>query len=60
MTKEKLNLDLEGKDGNAFALMGHFSKEAKRADWNQDEIDKVMKECQSGDYDHLLETLMSV
>lgn len=53
-----VNLTLVGLDGNAFNLMGAFSKQAKRELWKKEEIDLVLKECMSGDYDHLLITLM--
>jgi hypothetical protein len=58
--KEKLNLNLEGKDGNAFALLGYFQKEARKANWSQEEIKKVIDKATSGDYDNLLQTLLSV
>jgi len=53
-----INLDLCELDGNAFSLMGAFRKQARREGWDAKEIDAVMTECQSGDYDHLLQTLM--
>lgn len=55
----KLNLDLEGQDGNAFSLLGYFRQEARKAGWEVDEISKTFKEATSGDYDHLLQTLMN-
>jgi len=57
---KKLNLDIENIDGNAFMLMGFFSKEARRAKWSDKQIKKVLDDCQSGDYDHLVQVLMSV
>jgi len=57
--KTKVKLTLVGLDGNAFSLMGAFSKAARRQGWAKDEIEKVLDECQSGDYDHLLQTLMA-
>jgi len=54
-----VELDLTSVDGNAFMLMGAFSRAARNAGWSKDEIDEVMKECQSGDYDHLVQTLMT-
>jgi hypothetical protein len=51
-------MNLVGLDGNAFALMGAFSKEAKRQGWKSGEIKAVIDECKRGDYDHLLFTLM--
>lgn len=55
---KKINLDLVGLDGNAFSLMGAFQRQARREGWTQDEIDAVLTEAKSGDYDHLLFTLM--
>lgn len=60
MPKEKLNLKLVGQDGNAFSLLGLFRREAKKAGWTENEIEKTTEEAKSGDYDHLLQTLMSV
>jgi len=51
-------MNLVGLDGNAFALMGAFSREAKRQGWKPEDIKAVIDECKSGDYDHLLFTLM--
>lgn len=56
--EKKVNLTLEGLDGNAFSLMGAFTRQAKKELWKKEEIDLVLKECMSGDYDHLLITLM--
>lgn len=55
---DKVKMQLDGLDGNAFALMGAFSRNARRQGWTSDEIDTVLTECRSGDYDHLLCTLM--
>lgn len=58
-TTKKIKLELAGLDGNAFALMGAFSRQARKEGWTKDEIEKVMTECRSGDYDNLLRTLMA-
>ena len=55
---KRVCMNLVGLDGNAFALMGAFSKEAKRQGWEPEEIKAVIDECKCGDYDHLLFTLM--
>ena len=55
---KKIKLDLVGLDGNAFALMGAFQKQARREGWTQDEIKVVLDKCTSGDYNNLLCTLM--
>lgn len=57
---KKVNLDLVGLDGNAFMLMGAFSRQAKKEGWTKEEIAEVINECKSGNYDHLLQTLLTV
>ncbi len=59
MTTKKVNLELVGLDGNAFSLMGAFRKQARKEKWTPEEIKGVLDECQSGDYNHLLQTLMA-
>ena len=59
MTTKKIDLELEGLDGNAFSLMGAFRRQAKKEGWTPEEIKEVLDECQTGDYDHLLQTLMA-
>jgi hypothetical protein len=56
----KLKLDLQSVDSNAYMLLGYFRKTAKRAGWTQDEIEKITEEAMSDDYDHLIQTLLSV
>ena len=59
MSKNKtVELDLVGLDGNAFALMGAFQHAARQQGWTHKEIYTVLAECQRGDYDHMLQTLM--
>ena len=52
-----VNLDLVGTDGNAFAIMAVFQRQARREGWTPDEIKAVLKEAKSGDYNHLLATI---
>lgn len=62
MTKivnKTVKLTLVGLNGNTFNLMGAFRKAARRQGWTENEINKVLDECKSGDYDHLLVTLMN-
>lgn len=54
-----VKLQLVGLDGNAHSLMGAFRRRAQREGWSKEEIDAVLKECRSGDYDHLLQTLIT-
>lgn len=53
-----LNLNFQGVDGNAFAVLAHFKKEAKKAGWTDQQIKEVVDEAMSGDYDHLLQTII--
>lgn len=52
-----VDLQLLRCDGNAFALMGAFQRQALKEGWNRQDIQKVLNECISGDYDHLVATL---
>ena len=56
---KKVRLSLVGLDGNVFALMGAFSRQACREHWTDEEIRKVLDECQTGDYSHAVQTLMA-
>ena len=56
--RRKVNLNLVGLDGNAFSLLGAFQSRAEREGWTADEINVVVDEATSRNYDHLLRTLM--
>lgn len=64
MTDEKIKtpntpkVKLVGTDGNAYALMGRCTRAARKANWPKETIDEVMEEAITGDYNHLLATLM--
>jgi len=52
----KPKLQLAGQDGNAFLILGkakRVAKENKMENWKE-----IQTEAMSGDYDHLLQTLM--
>ena len=53
-----INLELVGLDGNAWALMGAFQRAARQQGRTPQEIKAVLDDCTSGDYNHLLETLV--
>jgi len=57
MVDKKVKLQLAGLDGNAFALLGAFRKQAKKENWTKEEINKVIKEASSGDYNNLVNVL---
>ena len=52
--RETPTVELAGSDGNAFAVMGNVRKAMRKADWTKEEMDEVMSDMMSGDYDHLL------
>jgi hypothetical protein len=57
---KKVDLNLVGLDGNAFALMGAFKRQAQRERWPKEDVDAVLDKCTSGDYNNLLCALMEV
>ncbi len=59
IVSQKVRLNLQELNGNAFCLMGAFQKAARNQGIRQAQVDAVIKECQSGDYDHLLQTLIA-
>lgn len=58
ITKKKVKLELVGLDGNAFGLMGAFSRQAKSEGWTREEINAVLDDAKNGDYDNLLRVLI--
>ena len=45
---------LVGVNGNAFAIMGHFRYHARKAGWSEQEIETVLEEAKSSDYNYLV------
>ena len=58
VVNKTVQLRLAGLNGNAYSLMGAFQRQARKEGWSKEEIDKVLAECKSGDYGHLLYTLI--
>lgn len=56
---KKPELCLSGTDGNVFMSLGLAAKAAKRAGMDPEEWNKIKSEAMSGDYDHVLKTLMT-
>ncbi len=56
--KNHIIMPLVGEDGNAFAILARFARAARQAGWTDEEIAEVRKEATSGDYNHLLGTIM--
>ena len=55
---QKPQVELTGRDGNAFVIIGACIKAMRRSGWNAEKIADVQKEMTSGNYDHLLATAM--
>lgn len=53
-----IHVNLVGEDGNAFAILGRVMKAMRRGDVPEEEIKIFQNEATSGDYDHLLCTVM--
>lgn len=54
-----VTVELIGTDGNAFAILGRVRRALERAGANEDERSQFMAEATSGDYNHLLATVMA-
>lgn len=52
-----VEVQLTGRDGNAFAILGTVARALRRAD-HGDEVESFMAEATAADYDHLLATCM--
>ena len=58
--REVPEVQLTGRDGNAFAVMGAVKEAMKEAGWDREEITEVMDDMMSGDYDHLIRVACDV
>lgn len=54
----EIEVDLSGEDGNAFMIMGRVRKAMRQAGVPNGRIEQFTADCQSGDYNHLLQTCM--
>jgi hypothetical protein len=54
-----ITVQLLGRDGNAFAILGRVQSAMRRGGVPQEDIKKFMDEATKGDYDRLLTTVMS-
>lgn len=55
----KVKVQLTGRDGNCFAILGTCLAAARRAGVPRAEIDAFLAEAMAGDYDHLLRVCMT-
>lgn len=51
-------LAMTGEDGNAVAILARAKRAAFKAGWGIDQITAMVDEATSGDYDHLLATMI--
>jgi hypothetical protein len=54
-----LQVQLVGEDGNAFAVLGRVQSALRKAGVSKEERDEFLAEATSGDYNHLLATVMN-
>lgn len=63
MIRKKTNktpvIDLNGPDGNAFALMGYAKKWGKDLGYSPSDIELMISDMMSSDYEHLIKVFES-
>lgn len=52
--KPRSTKSLLGVDGNAFSIMAHMKRSLQIVGWKTEDLNLLLKEMQSDDYDHLL------
>lgn len=55
---KKVKLKLVGLDGNAYSILSAFRRTALNQGWTEAAIKRVLDEAMSGDYNHMLSTIM--
>jgi len=53
-----IEVELSGRDGNAFMIIGRVMRALRFGNVPQSEIDAFRLEASSGSYDHVLQTVM--
>jgi hypothetical protein len=53
-----VEVQLTGRDGNAYSIIGAVQKALRRAGVPQDEVSEFVTESTSGDYDNVIMTAM--
>jgi hypothetical protein len=53
-----IRVQLVGQDGNAFSIIGRTRVALRRGGVHAEAIDAFVQEATSGDYNHLLQTVM--
>lgn len=52
----KIKVQLAGKDGNAFAIIGRVQRALRKGNVPETEVRQFLDEATSGDYNNVLET----
>ena len=52
--RQRLQIDLDGPDGNAFVILGYTKSLCKSVGYNEQQAKKISAEMKESDYDHLL------
>jgi len=55
---DKPEVNLIGKDGNAFAIIGEVTKVMMEHGYDKKDVNEYLNEAMGGDYDHLIKTTM--
>lgn len=58
MKYPNITVELTGRDGNAFAILGTMKRALRESGVPKEEIDAFLNEAMAGDYDQLLATCM--
>lgn len=53
--RRKIEIDITGPAGNAYALLGNARSLAKQLDWSKEESNALLDRMRSGDYENLVE-----
>ena len=53
---ERIEIRLDGPEGNAFVLLGFARKYGEQLGWTDVQIDSIINDMQSSDYEHLIQT----
>lgn len=57
-TRTNVKVPLVGEDGNAFAIIGRVRTALRRAGYEPELIEEFTRDAMSGDYDHLIQTVL--
>ena len=57
-SRTNVKVPLAGEDGNAFAIIGRVRTALRRAGYGPALIEEFTREAMSGDYDHLIQTVL--